>query len=273
MFVLRSLIVGWVCLTASSVVLAKSDIRVPPQLDAAIASGDVSLHSEFKVSDQIRGLVLKRGIDHFLVYETKDGNVIEGSIIAPSGKNLTEEHNQTVLPPRDLKLAVSMMEKLGKENVVIEGAKNAKSSIYLFVDLNCGYCYYLWQATRDYIKKYPDIQLKWVPVAVLGEDSAVKAAHILADGGSLDVFSDYKVNYRKKKGDPSGMTTKGRQLTIQNNQMMRSLGYSGTPAMLFVDAKGVAGEARGMPRLKQLAEILDKPYIETDNPTLSRFKD
>lgn len=273
MLVIRNVLLGGVCFLAASFVWAKEEIRVPPQLQGAISAGDVSIHSEFKVSNEIRGLVLKRGIDHFLVYETKDGNVIEGSIIAPSGKNLTEEHTRTVLPPRDLKLAVSMMDQLGDENVVIEGPKKAKGAIYLFVDLNCGYCYYLWQATSDYVKKYPDLQLKWVPVAVLGEDSAVKAAHILADGGSLEVFSDYKKNYRKKKGDPSGMTAKGRQLTMQNNQMMRSLGYSGTPAILFVDSKGVAGEARGMPRLKQLAEILSKPYIDSDNSALDRFKD
>jgi thiol:disulfide interchange protein DsbG len=247
MVAFQKFLLGLLCWISFSFVWAKEDIRIPPQLKAAIAAGDVSLDSEFKVTDEIRGLVLKRGIDHFLVYETKDGNVIEGSIIAPSGQNLTEQHKQTILPSRDLKLAISMMEQLGGANVVTEGARKSKSSVYIFVDLNCGYCFYLWQATRDYVNKHPDVQLKWVPVAVLGEDSGVKSAHVLANGGALDIFSDYKINYRKKKGDLSGMTAKGRQLTLQNNQVLRSFGYSGTPSMLFVDENGVAGEVQGMP--------------------------
>ncbi|MDX1669234.1 MAG: hypothetical protein R3194_07450, partial [Limnobacter sp.] len=81
-----------------------------------------------------------------------------------------------------------------------------------------------------------------------------------------------KKGYRKIKGDPNGMNSQGRQLTLQNNETMRSLGYSGTPAILFVDANGNAGEARGMPKLQQLAEILGKPYIPTDDPQLKRFE-
>ncbi|MDX1669115.1 MAG: hypothetical protein R3194_06845, partial [Limnobacter sp.] len=86
-----------------------NDIRVPPQLKKVVQAEDVSVHSEFKVSDEIRGLVLKKGIDFFVVYETQDGNVIQGSIIDPSGKNLTAEHMQSVVPQRDLKKAAAMV--------------------------------------------------------------------------------------------------------------------------------------------------------------------
>lgn len=250
---------------------AKDDIKVPATLKSAVEAGQIKVHSEFKVTDSLRGVILQEKGEYFLVYETSDGYLIQGNVYAPTGESLTDEHLAKV-PAKEATEAFKAFEALPLENLVIEGAMKAKHHVYVVVDLNCTYCVKLWKASRPYLEKHKDVQIRWVLVALLSEDSKTKALGVFESDKPLETFTYYKSNYDNRvKGAAKG-TDKAERILAQNTQLFRSLGYRGTPVVVYPDKDGVAREIGGMPKLPKLAEALNKPYIANTDPSLKRFE-
>lgn len=251
--------------------LAAKKVKPPAMLKEAVEAGQLSIHNEFTVTKGLRGLVVQEGREFFLVYETADGYLVQGSIFSPTGENLTEIH-LSKLPEKDATEPYAALEDLPAENLVIEGPMSAKRHVYIIVDLNCVYCYMLWKATRPYLEKYDDVQIRWVVVAMLRKDSETKALHVFESDKPLETFTYYKSNFERKIQGKADGSDKAKRIVAANTNLMRTMGYSGTPAVVYPDGEGIAREIKGMPKLPKLADVMGKKAIPNTDPQLKRFE-
>src|SRR6202165_2294588 len=71
----------------------------------------------------------------------------------------------------------TLFAQLEKTDVVQEGAKEAKSVLYVFFDANCFYCHLTWKALQPY--ETVGLQVRWLPVAYQQPSSVGRAAAIM----------------------------------------------------------------------------------------------
>lgn len=255
---------------ASNLAIAAPDskVKVPKQIKAGIDSGGVTLESSFPVGDALNGLVLKTNNRYDIVYTTKDGKyVIVGNLFDEAGKKLSQVHAERYIPKPDY---TKLYNQLEKSTYIQEGSDNA-NAVYVFFDVNCVFCHYIWKASQAYIKAGATI--RWVPVAILRQDSLTKAAAILEADNPLAVFAEQSSKFStggiKGKVDVSGST---RNKLDANKNLMSDFGLGGTPAVLYKDAQGKVRIVEGMPKLGKFPEIFKVPEQEINDPELAKFK-
>lgn len=185
------------------------------------------------------------------IYLTADKqHALIGSLLDAQGDDLTSAVIDEKINRPQSKV---IWEKLEKESHwVTEGAKNANKVIYVFTDPNCPYCKRFWNDAQPWVKS-GKVQLRHIPVGVLGESSRKKAAYILAAKDQAAALI----------GNESGKTpakenaiadAQAKQLDA-NLQLMSQVGASGTPAILYQDETGMLQLHPGAPQGEQLVEI------------------
>lgn len=262
---------GLVALAAAStmtIAAPDSKVKVPQQIQAGIDSGGVVLESSFPVGDTLNGLVLKTNNRYDIVYTTKDGKyVIVGNLFDASGKKLSQVHAERYIPKPDY---TKLWNRLEKSTFIQDGADNG-NAVYVFFDVNCIFCHYIWKASQPYIKAGASV--RWVPVAILRQDSLTKAAAILEADNPLAVFTEQSVKFTsggiKGKADVSANT---RNKLDANKDLMSDFGFGGTPAVLYKDAQGKVKVVEGMPKLGKLPEIFKVAEQDINDPELAKFK-
>lgn len=185
------------------------------------------------------------------IYLTSDKqHAIIGSLLDVQGEDLTNAIIEDKVTRPQSKV---MWEKLEKESHwVSEGSKKADTTVYIFTDPNCPYCKRLWQEAQPWVKS-GKVQIRHIPVGVLGESSQKKAAYILAAKDGSKALVDNESGAAPAKENP--IAEKQQQQLDENLQLMQQLGASGTPAILFRDETGLMQLHPGAAQGEQLAEI------------------
>lgn len=244
-----------------------SAARTPVGLQAAIQAG-FQVEKSFMAVSGLTGWVLQGPDGQYGVYyTTPDGmNLIAGALVTPTGENLTQKYSEQHIPKPDL---TALYEKFENSYWVAAGAKEPKSVIYVVLDPNCIYCHYLYIALQAYEKI--GLQVRWIPVGFLSEDSLNKAAEILVHGEeALDAQQAAFGTPEMSKGIP--VTPELQEKLDANLALMREAQIGGTPGILFRDAEGVVQRRDGMPKLADLAVITGLPEQPQTDPRLDRFK-
>lgn len=174
--------------------------------------------------------------------------------------------NQRVTGEQDL---VALWPKFANSNYVVSGTQHKpKSVIYAIFDPNCSYCHYLWLALRPY--EAAGLQVRWVPVGFLNEDSLIKAAAVI-DGGDrvlTQLQESFEEGFRMQGRVSAGLKSK----LDENRELMHTAHVHGTPGIFYRDRSGHVMKCSGMPKLRALPEITGlAPQPETD-PRLNRFR-
>ena len=256
----------------ASSVHAAQPAPAPAVLNAAVSAG-VKIVKQVPAPSGLTGWVLAQGGKHSIVYTTADKKtLIAGVLIDESGQNLSSLHEAAQVPQPDLAAAFA---KLEKSAFVAEGAtRNPKSVIYAFVDANCPFCHYLWQAVQPY--EAAGLQVRWIPVAMLGPTSMPKAISILAAKDKLAAFRKMEENHGKPWTAPPSLNQSSYPAVaaaIQaNGQSMEAFGVGGTPGIIWRDKQGKVRVKSGMPRLSELPGITGLPMQPNADPTLEKFK-
>ena len=165
--------------------------------------------------------------------------------------------------------------QLEQAKVIVEGAKEAQSVLYVFFDANCFYCHLTWKALQPYEKV--GLQVRWVPVAYQKPSSVGRAAAIVEAFDQAAALRENEVNYDKAHFD-GGIKPMDRppvQLTEQlrlNFQLMQKFGVPATPLLVWKDDKGNVQLKPGVPRLSQLPGITGLPKQEVIDPELANFR-
>lgn len=165
--------------------------------------------------------------------------------------------------------------RLEKTPVVQEGAKEAKSVLYVFFDANCLYCRLTWKALQPY--EAVGLQVRWVPVAYQQPSSVGRAAAIMQAPDPAAALRKNEIGYNAKQFDggipPLSDVPAALAAQFQaNTQLMQQFGAPGTPLLVWQDRAGKVHRKVGLPRLSELPQITQLPAQAVDDPELDNFR-
>jgi thiol:disulfide interchange protein DsbG len=244
---------------------------VPQALQPAIRQG-LRVVSSFVAASGLTGWVMRNGDGKYvMVYTTSDGQtLLVGELISSAGQNLSELYVDRYVPSPEL---TALWAELEKANVVIAGSKEpSKSAIYVIMDPNCIFCHMLWIALKPY--EAAGLQVRWIPVGFLHEDSSAKAAAILKGGESALDQCQQHFDVQTESGGIKGIdiTPDLRAKLESNLQIMDQARVRGTPGIFYKDAAGHVLRRDGMPSMSELPSITGLPAQPETDPQLARFR-
>lgn len=160
---------------------------------------------------------------------------------------------------------------------IVEGASahDAKTTLYVFMDPNCIYCHIAWKALQPY--EAEGLNVHWIPLGFLKADSAGKAAALLEAQDSGAMLKTLETNYSEK--DESGGIAPLKDIPFDaqnklnaNMKLFASLGFSGTPTVVYRDASGKWADIDGLPPLGNLPKLLGLPARPLGDAELQRYR-
>lgn len=227
--------------------------------------------SSFSAASGLTGWVM-RGTDgkYVVVYTTPDGKtLLIGELVSSDGDNLSDLYAERYVPSPDL---TALWAQLEHSSFVIAGAKEAsKSTIYVIMDPNCIFCHMLWIALKPY--EAAGLQVRWIPVGFLHQDSSAKAAAILKGGEPVLQQCQQHFDLRTESGGSAGIdiTPELRAKLQANLELMSQARVRGTPGIFYKDASGHVLRRDGMPSMSELPTITGLPAQPETDPALARF--
>jgi thiol:disulfide interchange protein DsbG len=225
----------------------------------------------FKAVSGLTGWVLQ-GPDraYMLVYTTADGQtLLAGDLLNSSGESLSDAYSRQFLPAPDL---TALWAKLPDAHVVVTGTQAApKSTIYVVMDPNCIYCHMLWIALQPY--ESVGLQVRWIPVGFLHQDSEAKAAALLKGGAAALTQCQQHFDISTENGGIAGIaiTPDLHRELAANLQLMHDWNMQGTPGLIYKDVAGHVVGQDGMPSLSQLPAITGLPPQRETDPQLAQL--
>jgi thiol:disulfide interchange protein DsbG len=249
---------------------SSASIKPPPALRYPLQRG-FQVVRRFSAVSGLTGWVLKDPDGQYRVlYSTADGRtLISGALYASNGAALSEQYAAQYLPQPDLS---SLWADLEKAHYIATGASaDIKSTIYVIMDPNCIYCHLLWKALKPY--EAAGLQVKWLPVGFLHEDSEYKAAALLKGGALAFEQSQATFDEEKESGGITGVKpTADQQAALEANlQLMKDANIQGTPGVFYKDHAGKVVRKDGMPLMSELATITGLPSQTETDPELKPF--
>jgi thiol:disulfide interchange protein DsbG len=150
-----------------------------------------------------------------------------------------------------------LMQRLDRAKWIGTGAKSTERVVYVFTDPDCPFCNDLWKAMQK--ARAPDVQIRYLLVAVIDADSKGKDAAILEAKDPVATLEKSERNF-----DHGGIAPKSPALpetteTISfNGDLMGALHIFGTPGLVYQDDHGQVKVFAGMPNDAQLRTIVGK---------------
>jgi len=103
--------------------------------------------------------------------------------------------------PKHRQIANALLEDIDQATWVAQGGGNRV--LYIFFDANCPYCHQLYEKLSPLIEPQ-NLQLRWIPVALLAESSEPKAAAILQARDPLAAFEQNERDFGMRDDGPGG---------------------------------------------------------------------
>ncbi|MDE2252794.1 MAG: thioredoxin fold domain-containing protein [Betaproteobacteria bacterium] len=156
--------------------------------------------------------------------------------------------------PSSEQLAASMLAHIHEATAIPEG--RGRRVVDIFFDPNCPYCHKLYDDLRPWVGK-DNLQLRWIPVAILTPSSVTKAAAILQASNRLKAFDENERNYDfNANGSPGGgidpahlVEPQTRKWIDANDAVLKRAGiYYAIPLVVFTDKAGKAQLLIGAPQ-------------------------
>ncbi len=159
-------------------------------LFAASLLGLTSVHAD----DASIRAVLKKAMPSAKIESLKASEIpglkevsIQGAIfyISDDGKYLLQGHIIDIANKKDIteaKLAssrISALKAIGEKNMIIFKPKTVKHSVYVFTDIDCGYCRKLHGQMDEYLAEGIQVNYLFFPRAGKGSESYDKAVSVL----------------------------------------------------------------------------------------------
>lgn len=224
----------------------------PPVIEALENQG-IIFKQEFDAGEGVRAFAGVVDDSPVAVYVLADGNAIVGTRLNAKGQPIDQATLQSLVakPISDQAWA-----ELESATWVVDGKADAPRVIYTFTDANCPYCHLFWEAARPWVDA-GKVQLRHLLVGIIKEDSPAKAAEILGASDRSAALRENEVKYDQGGITPAKSVPDDVQRTLDDNQMlMLSMGFRGTPGIIVRDDGGLIQKYNGMPQAGALAEVL-----------------
>lgn len=179
-----------------------------------------------------------------IVYMSADGNYLMTGEISDihSGENLTE--------PKLKGAKLKAVDQVGEENMIVFGPADAKHTINVFTDIDCGYCRKLHAEMDAY--NAADIRVRYLfyPRAGLGSEAYEKGVSVWCSADRKQAMTDAKMGRK--------LESKACVNPVSDHyQLAQLLGLRGTPALILDDGETIPGYVPA----KRLKKILDERAI------------
>lgn len=250
---------------------AEESTQTSRALPGFLEKDGLNVVKRFPSAGGLEGVVLETGgPQHLIAYLTPDGHVVIGSLFDRDGKNLTVEHGEAHVPAPDY---ANLWEEAESSAWVAEAAGTdvPAAVVYVFLDPNCAYCKLAWKALQPY--RAAGLEIRWMPVAFLAEDSMAKSAQLFAARTPEEVEAHLKGFLAEGAGVVTTTVDPALQEKVEaNNTLMRERGFQGTPVVIYRDADGVVQVKQGMFRLSEIPALTGLDAIADDSPELAPFR-
>ena len=207
------------------------------------------------------------------VYTTADKKtLLAGALIGERGESISALYEKKYVPKPDLGVLFLQLEK--STNVTEGAVASAKATIYVFVDANCPYCHSAWLAFQPYEKA--GLQVRWIPVAILGPTSMPKAIEVIVAADKLAAFRAMEANHGKAWTASTRSSEAAQPVAAaairRNGELMQRFGIAGTPGLIWKDKQGKVQIRSGMPRLSEFPAITGLPEQKNEDGALDKFR-
>lgn len=157
--------------------------------------------------------------------------------------------------PTSAREAAALRQRLESAHWIAEGAARPAHVLYVFLDPSCPYCHALWQQITA--AKRNDLQVRYLLVAVLSEDSRDKDAAILEAPHPAAALARHEVAFERGgiRAHPAQRATTAESITA-NETLMGDLHIRGTPGEAWIKPGAGLQVFTGMPDASQLEEML-----------------
>lgn len=243
-----------------------------PGVLSVMATNGMKPVKQFEAAPGLRGWVMKQAesATHTVIYTPDSADVvIVGTIFDDKGRNLSSQFIKQHVPAPDHSAAYKAFSAEGEAASVVVGKASAKAEISVLFDANCGYCKLLTRLLAPSVAA-GELRIRYVPVAIMGDDSDGKGAALLAAKDPDATVS----KFLKPKSGPTSADVALLAKVKANTALMSKFGFSGTPAVLYKDKAGTLMVSNGLPSLLPLYEALGIPsHAEAlaKEPDLQRF--
>lgn len=118
--------------------------------------------------------------------------------------------------------------------------------VYVFFDTQCPHCAALWDAAKPLKAQ---ARFVWVPVGVLGPDSLVQGAAILAAPDPAAAMEAHEQTMRESKRGivPAGNVDTQKEAVTRNTKLLDGFGIGSVPTLVMKQAGGVKVQEGSMP--------------------------
>ena len=227
--------------------------ELPAPIKALEAKG-ATIKGSFDAPGGLKGFAAEYQKQAMALYLTADGkHVLAGNLFDEKGEDLSEAPLQKLVYEPMTKEMWSQMEN---STWIADGVKTAPKVIYLFSDANCPYCNVFWEQARPWVKS-GKVQLRHIMVGVIREDSAAKAATLLADANPEVALQKHE--QAGKSSTLKAMDTIPKDIKAKldaNMKLMEDMGLSATPSIFYKDKDGNLQQQQGAPRPEVLAKMM-----------------
>lgn len=244
-------------ITAAPLILMPSGSQAqptdkPPVLEALEDQG-VVFKQEFDVNGDVRAFAGIAGDRPFAIYILPDGSAIAGTRLNTKGEPVDEATLQNLVAKP---ISDQAWGELESATWVLDGKADAPRVIYTFTDANCPYCHLFWEAARPWVDA-GQVQLRHLLVGITKADSPAKAAAILGAADPSAALMENEIKYDQGGITPAKSIPNDVQRILEDNQMlMLSMGFRGTPGIMVRDDEGLIQKYNGMPQQGALIEVL-----------------
>jgi thiol:disulfide interchange protein DsbG len=228
------------------------NIPLPAAVKALQAHG-ITIVDEFKIGGGLRAFAGHANDQPIAVYLTSDGKAIVGTRLDAKGETVDDAALQRlVAKPMDEKA----WRQLGATRWVLDGQAQAPRVVYTFSDANCPYCNRFWTAARPWVDA-GKVQIRHVLVGIIRQDSPTKAAAILGAADRSAALHENETRFAQGGIQPaSSVPADIAKLLDEHQDLMRSLGFKGTPGIVVQNQDGSLRKFGGMPSAAALADVL-----------------
>lgn len=225
----------------------------PAVVDAVQAQG-LEVLGEFEAPSGLRGYAGMAGQNPVAVYVTEDGrHAVVGVMINAEGEDVGAEALQRLVAEP---ISERTWAQLESSDFIVDGNTDAPRVVYAFSDPNCPFCNRFWLAARPWVDS-GKVQIRHIMVGVIRADSANKVAAMYAADSPAEAFQRNERNFAEGGIKPAAeVSTDVRRRLDTNHQLMRELGFQGTPGILFLDEVGLVQRRSGLPSAADLPTVL-----------------
>lgn len=230
---------------AASASTAATPAPATSVVQRALAANGVEITGSLEAPPGFEGFVAQYQGRELPVYALPDGkHIVIGSLLDLAGHDLT---GPALAKVAGTSLGEAQWKSLETSNWVAEGDPHARRIVYVFVDTRCPYCQHLWQASQPFLKK-GGVQVRNILVGVIKAESLPEAAHILAARDPAAAWVHNEANFGKNPTPSNAAPAAAVDKVRANTELMQTLGFMGTPGIVWKDARGKIHVLQGMPR-------------------------